>query len=88
MSVKVKKSRVFSAKYSPIQPERPRPYSGVSTQAFHRQELIENTYSSHTAQPTRALSARPNHTGRWVSSGFEAEKEGPLRVVKPSKKKE
>ncbi len=69
MSVKVKKARVFSAKFAHSQPERPRPFSGVSTQAFHRQELIENTYASQSVQPSRAVSARPTHSGRYLSGG-------------------
>lgn len=69
MSVKVKKTRVFSAKLTSYQQERVRPFSGVSNQGFHRQELIENTYTSQLGQPSRAVSARPTHSGRYLSGG-------------------
>lgn len=69
MSLKVKKARVFSAKLTPSQLERPRPFSGVSNHAFHRQELIENTYASQSVQPSRAVSARPTRSGQYLSGG-------------------
>ena len=63
MELKVKRTRVMSAKYPPSHTDKMRPISGVSTQNY-KQDLIENIYTSQSVHP-RGNSAKTQPYGRY-----------------------